>query len=246
MLSCVGGCFFYFFGLSTEGGGECVVIPVFDLVTWRTKGAAKSRWGFNECRVTLKYPASHSRSHEHPCWATAYNKYFHDKLPARQAVQLSHREESVYLIWSQFSGKNASGEKTWPQINSAIWAESRKEPHGFLSSDPCSPMQCLRVINWIAIKASVAQYIIKDNVISRAAADRYFLNLVCSIRLHCKCLFVSIDLLFARHGGGNEAIVFCSLVKLQPIHYIEKAAGSWLEISYSIYGYTTLNSLIMD
>lgn len=32
-------------------------------------------------------------------------------------------------------------------------------------------MQCLRIINEIAITVSVAQYIIKDNVISRAVAE---------------------------------------------------------------------------
>lgn len=61
-------------------------------------------------------------------------------------------------------------------------------------------MQCLKIINWIAITGSVAQYIIKDNVISRAVAEMEILKLV-SIRMYCKCLFVGIAWLSARPGG---------------------------------------------
>lgn len=55
-----------------------------------------------------------------------------------------------------------------------------------------------------------------------------FLKLV-SVSMYCKCLFVGIAWLSAKHSGwGTKAFVrLCSLVKLQPVHRAEKS--SWIK-----------------
>lgn len=45
----------------------------------------------------------------------------------------------------------------------------------------CPLMHCLKISNWIAISASVAWYIIKDNVIKRALAEIEMSALGCSV-----------------------------------------------------------------